>query len=501
MGPEPHAYRPDAPPLTAAQRAALGEIARRRAARPCDYVDPLPGQLRFAECTARRKIFRAGNQAKGKTTAGIMEALAYLLGYHPLIPTWVSPFHGPTRGFQVAGTHGQSLAIQRKIAALVPKDELAPGCYFDPKKGGYVGKYPMLRLRNGSWMRFVSGEGDTISLASETLHFVWIDEPPASERVVQECERRMVRTNGFLFMTFTPVNRPVEYLKEQCKEGLYVDIHDPLTPESLIHTRSGRVMRLDDGTPCDEAWIAEQRRIVPEHVAGVLLDGDWESKEQSRAFSAWVDADEASGGHLTSAMPAGDVRIYVGIDHGTGAGGNAAAVLVAIQATVGGTHVWVLDECHSEARTSIDQDAANILAMVHRNVEGGWSGLSGVYGDIPAGEVGDVGRKSNHAMLQAIGRKLGVAEVLPRIRTVKRLKNQRGSVYLGTRYIHNAMVTSAFHCHPRAATLRECLGMWKWGDSASKYKHMIDALRYAIAEEVQSYGRGAAKQPYIPRIG
>lgn len=478
---DPHTLDPRA-------AALLRELHARQQREPWRWVDPLPGQLRFAESRVRNKLFRAGNQAKGKTTAGIIEALGWLTGEHPWLPDWRSPYGGPVRGLCVAGSHQQSLEIQRKIAALVSPAMLADGCFFDAKKGGFVGKYPRLRLRNGSELVFASGQGDTISLAGGTYHFAWFDEPPESERVYLEVQRRLTKTAGYLYMTFTPVNRDVQYLRKMAQSGQVVDIHDPLTPESLVHCYSGRVSVLADGTPCDAAWIEAQRKEVPEYAAGVLLDGDWEERSTDRAFGAWTDSHVQSGGHLTHDLPAGSVTLHLGIDHGTGAGGNQCAVLVAREIGAHGACYWVIDEWMSDGRSSVRADAQGILAMLERNVNGGWSGLTGVFGDIPVGQTMEVGRKSNKKLAEEVRLLVGMSTLHPPIRTVKKVL-ARGAVYHGMALMHDAMTRDGFRVHPRCLRLRECLSKWK-GDSASEYKHLIDALRYAIADDIAAWGRG-----------
>jgi hypothetical protein len=47
---------------------------------PLEYVEWLPGQQAFFDCDARFRILRAGNQAQGKTWAGIRESIARLTG-------------------------------------------------------------------------------------------------------------------------------------------------------------------------------------------------------------------------------------------------------------------------------------------------------------------------------------------------------------------------------------------------------------------------------------
>src|SRR5690606_23561453 len=71
--------------LTPAQRLALRarEIRARALEDPLRWIKWLPVQLRYLQERNRFRLFRAGNQSVGKTTAGLADMLMDAMGTHP----------------------------------------------------------------------------------------------------------------------------------------------------------------------------------------------------------------------------------------------------------------------------------------------------------------------------------------------------------------------------------------------------------------------------------
>ena len=70
------------------------------------------------------------------------------------------------------------------------------------------------------------------------------------------------------------------------------------------------------------------------------------------------------------------------------------------------------------------------------------------------------------------------------IRTVKRgVGHGRGSVDIGCRYLHQAMLRPGhFRIHPRCTYLIEAIDKWRYEDDG--FKDHIDALRYALDSRI-----------------
>ena len=132
--------------------AALEDAAQKR---PLDFFRWLPGQRAFLEATGPRVLLRGGNQWLGKTTVGVAELWYRLTGEHPYKPVR-SP---PITALVITATHEQGQNIQRRIWDLCDSSALTPDTVWDPAKGAFRGKYPRLRLKNGSECMFRSGRG------------------------------------------------------------------------------------------------------------------------------------------------------------------------------------------------------------------------------------------------------------------------------------------------------------------------------------------------------
>lgn len=462
------------------------ELARRRADRPLERMRWLPGQLAFLTCEHHRKLFRSGSQAQGKTTAGAAETCWRLQGNHPFRA--VRP--PPVRIWAVSGGGEQSSIVQERVWSLVDKSMVAPGFGYDTRKGAFLGKYPRLRLKNGSEVLFKSGQQDTLNLASGTVDAVWIDEPPESERVLNELVKRVLRTNGDIYATLTPVNRDVAYLRKLCVDEVWRDLHFDFRPEHLRYADTGEPIELTDGTVCDEAWLDQVRAETPAYEAPVTLDGEWEFRAEGAYFDGAWDGTRLVR-HVT--IEATD-RVILGIDHGDRPGKQVAVLLVVDDRAEYPT-VGVLDLYRDTiGLASPVDDARGILEMLDRNGVP-WSRLHFAGGDrvhLP----GDARQKSNRDLAAQLKKLLKLRGALkddqlrPEIRTIKRGEGRgRGSLSVGSRWLFHAMVAGRFVVDPRAAFLLEALPRYTFVDDDTGYKDVVDAIRYGLDQYIFKWAR------------
>lgn len=454
-----------------ATRARARRIERNRGA----YMRWLVPQLALLTDPARLKLLRLGNQWGGKTTAGLKEVDWRCTGKHPFLPVR-SP---PIVAWVVCASWSQSVEIQRKFWEICDRDELDERTEFDEVKG-FKGKHPTVRYKNGSIVRFKTTRQGGLNLASATIHVVLIDEP-TQQRVFEELRKRVARTNGVVIMTLTPINGPVDYLRELVAKGQISDHHYPLRPEYLVPVGAKSPLRLQDGTPMDAAWCERLRAETLEMEVPVIVDGEWEVRVVGRVFTKFDP--RPNGAHITSAVPAADLKICVGIDHGQ-KDFKQCAVLVGVDLAGDHPKVHVLDEYVGEGDTVPEQDARGILAMLRRwNLS--WTDVNHARGDKPydgAGKRLRVIRKSNTDLAGALRRELGLEygqRLKPPILQAKTGDGGgRGSIDRGCTWLHRAMLRPGhFTVHPRCARLIEALEKWDYTDS--DYKDPIDALRYA----------------------
>lgn len=480
--------------MTAASRGAyvrvlatFAELARRRAERPLDYVRWLTPQDRWLRLPGD-KLYRAGNQALGKSTAGLAEVIWRSLGVHPHYPTRPPPIETLICSLN----QSQSISIQGKFAALLPKDCLAPGCEYN-EKTGYGANRPTTIFRNGSVIRWITDDQGPRAAAGRTVDVVLVDEP-CSPEMMRELRKRLLTAGaaGVLLATLTPINGPVQHIRESVDKGLIPEVHAALTLENLRHADTGEVRHLEDGTLCDEAWIAEMWRREPPSWAGITLDGLWEVRPEGAFFAPVWDSSK----HISArARLDGETRWHLGIDYAAAdrpQGLVAVLVLVEPGRTIGGHAVEsmiVEDLCALPGTATITMFAQDILRMLARNGLT-WRNLHGVYGDNPV--QGAIEWKGNTDLTKRLAHEMRInpSALSPRIMSAKE-RTSGGSRDTGCRYLYEALADCRLVMRARCSTLAEAIETWDY-TAMHQAKDRIDALRYALKDYILPSGRSPA---------
>jgi phage terminase large subunit-like protein len=470
---------------------ASDALSRRIERDPLHSMRWLPSQHAFLASDARHRLLRTGNQL-GKTTAGLAEVIGWCTGRHPLGKSTRPP---PVEAWVLCASWSQSLSIQEKLWRLLPKGDLKPGTMWDPRNG-FGGNQPSVVFQNGSIIRIKTTRQGPLQLAGATLDLVLCDEPPP-QRVYSELVKRTQAKRGTVLITMTPINAPVDWIREAVEQGQIEDHHYRMVPENLIPVGSTRPMRLPGGDLCDADWIAEKVAETMDYEVPILIHGEWETRIEGRAFKAFVSDPNAENTHVARTIPNRDYKYVVGIDHGTGID-NQAAVLIAVDDSDPHDHpyVVVLDETPLLGRpTTSEHDAKEILAMLGRWQHDGhglrWQDLAFAYGDIPAraGVATKGNRDLGNELAKLMHKSGGWRGLKPRIRTAKRGKgNLRGSIAAGERWIHSQMVRGRFQVYRGCEHLIECFDRYE-GDKDSEYKHRIDATRYGLFRWVWGLNR------------
>lgn len=459
--------------------AATRERARRTIGRGLGRaLRWLPPQDAFLRDDRRIKLLRLGNQWGGKTTAGLSEVDWRCTGRHPFLE--VRP--PPIEAWIVCASWAQSISIQTKFWNLCSRDELDARTVFDEVKG-FRGKSPVVRYRNGSIVRFKTTRQGGLQLASATIHVVLVDEP-TEQRIFAELRKRLMRTAGTMLLTLTPINGPVDYLRELSDADAISDHHWPLRAESLIPVGSFEPLRLEDGTPMDQTWVDQIRAETLPHEEPIVVDGEWEVRVEGHTFKAFDPT--IPGRHITDVVPPGDLLVCLGLDYGV-KDFKQVASLVGVDLSGEFPAVHVLDERIGDGMTTPEQDAEAVLDML--DAWGWkWSDLHAATGDKPydAGKGKGIGRKSNKEMMSALRKLLKKrgqinprAKLHPEIQQAKTGKGGgRGSVDRGCTWLHRAMLRpGCFTIQPRCVRTIEALQKFAMQDD--DWKDPIDAIRYA----------------------
>lgn len=189
-----------------------------------------------------------------------------------------------------------------------------------------------------------------------------------------------------------------------------------------------------------------------------------------------------------SAPPVG-ARLCVGIDYGTEPGKQRAGLTAINQEHDLEPEVWAWDECGSEGMTTIEQDAADILAMLRRNGLQ-WYDVDEWIGDrsVEAQKMGVY--KSNKLLAQHLAHQLGIpVSKFPRIKTPSKYA---GSVGFGFRLMNSTMAVQAdgscrFHVHPRCTAFDEAAKSWR-GRREDAKKDPLDTVRYPMEAVIRVGG-------------
>ncbi len=449
----------------------------------------LPGQLAFLSDPSDRKLYRAGSQWAGKTTAGAAELLWRMRGDHPFYA--VPP---PPRHFWImASSAQQGVILQKKVWALTPKHLVSEDCVFDGKK--FVGLYPVLRFRNGSTAEFrASNASSRTNLSSDTIDGAWVDEPP--ERgldVWTELNSRVMRRAGTIWVTLTPLHNPCDWLRAECAAGRVKDHHFRMTVENLIPVGYDFPLPFDDGTPMDEAFVARRRASVDGRLAPIALDGEWEGRATGAALADYWDRDRHVRPFAEHPLRArGPWKVLLGVDFGHRPGKSVATlVLLNTEGEHPVVHVW--DEWAPPGASTPAADAAGILEMLKRN-NSGWHKIDEAWGD-RVHMSGTWAQRSVDDLMAALAGQLGIiggkAKLAPPISTVrKRFRDGEGPVEIRERWAAFCMARPiGFSVEPRCVRVISSLERYTGKDD--EHKDPFDSWTYACQSTIFPVGNSS----------
>ena len=470
---------------------SLGNLARdldlwrgRVEAAPLQHIRWTPPQSAWLTSTAPRKLLRAGNQL-GKTWSATAEVIFRATGTHPHYRTHPPP----VEIWVVCTSWSQSVSIMRKFWDLVPKEAIRT-TRFDPRNG--FGKdNPAVVFLNGSVVRFRTTNQGPEALAGATIHYVAIDEP-CDEDIYRELDRRVMRNAGAIGITLTPINRPCDWLRAMVDAGNVQEVHALLTPDNLTPAGGTGPLRLLDGTPMDQDWIDEQRRITPAMYAPVVLDGEWETQPEGIFFRCF---DRAR--HINAAIrldPArGVIRWVLGIDYAAADRQyGQVAVLSQVQSYLDDKQrrqelVYAVDMVAMPGIASSEQFAAEVVQLLGRSGLR-WRDLHAVYGDNPVASRWV--EKSNLNTSRAIARELSIPQsaLTPRVLSAKDGGPSAGAMDTGCRYLYEGLASGRIMLHPRCDLLGKGMETWDYTRD-HPMKDCIDAFRYSLKDYIFRLGQ------------
>jgi hypothetical protein len=439
------------------------------AVHPLDQVRWTPPQIAFLRCTAAFFMLRTGNQF-GKTWCGAAELIWRCLGAHPHKPVR----QGPIEAWVICKSWSQSIAIQKKIWALLPKDEVVPETMFSDKNG-FAGVQKAVVFKNGSVIRIKTVGQDTLDLASATIHYVWIDEPLGDDGTFSELQMRLRRTGGDIAITMTPATTgDLSWLRKLVTDGQVVDLHFRMEPENFVPEGALVPLKTEDGRPMDAAWIESEIAKTLSWQRAVRCHGEWEYATTGAALDAFARAKHVRRIVAEGLLPK-TVELAAGLDYGEDAL-RTCGVLLYIDSSGLYPRVFAMGEYVPQQGTTVEMDADGLLEMLGATGDR-WTDLDHVWAD--KAYEGRTTRKNARLLTAAVARRLGVTgELRPAIKVAKRgLKKDH--FWPSVRWLHECMIRPGhFYVDESCAWLIEALEKWD-GTDKSRYKDILDALRYA----------------------
>lgn len=470
----------------AAGLAALAELVARAERDPLSQVRWLRPQDAFLRLSARNKLYRAGNQALGKSTVGLAEMLYHLEHRHPFLPTKDGPVHWAVCSLN----QSQSLAIQEKFHAMLSPDALAPGCNYSIKTGFGANK-PKFIHANGSTIRWVTDDQGPRSIAGWTGDGLLVDEPCGPD-MWRELKKRMMIRRGPIIATFTPINGPIAHFKEEVEKGLLAEVHAPLTVDNCRYADTGELRRLPDGTLCDEAWIEEIFAGTIGRWGPIINNGEWETLIEGVVFDCF-DAKKHVVDNARLNPAKGQVYWVLGFDYAAADRdfGHVAS-LCQVQMFRDARNrerfrVYACDEVALGGTATDYAFAEAVLTMLERNrIQ--WPELHAVHGDNPVSSRWIEKSNTNTHKAICLARGIGQNSLQPRILNVKDDVVSKGSMDSSIQKVYEAIADGLFHVSSRCPILIKGLETWDYS-KMHPYKDAIDACRYALKPFIFPRGR------------
>lgn len=461
-----------APRYEPARQCAISMGSRR-----LSWVRYTPPQRAFLEDDAPIALLRGGNQI-GKTLAIHADLIHTARGTHPFQATPKPPVNIVVLS-ESWDQMGQAGGFMEKLWALLPKNEIDPKVTLE-KGRGITGKPPRVVFVDGP------GKGSVISfgtyrqgagrVAGGTVHRVYMDEPPP-ESIFSELRMRVLRLGGKVRIGFTPViDMPDQRWLRMLVEAGEIREHNPWLREANCWPAG------NPGPWLSQEMIDAVIRTIPEAHRAMRVEGSW----QPVLTDNWLSNFDRAR-HVREVPPPPGAHIGLGIDHGTNAGKQAAALTAYQDRLALRPYVFVVDEDIGDGMTSTMQDAHAIHAMLGRH-NWGWRDVDTWVGDRPTGENRYLVKKSNNQLRKHLAYQAGVAErEFPKIATPHKW---HGSVEHGLGMMNALMGdfdadgTPHFSVHPRCERFIEFCERFA-GARDDPLKDIGDGVRYTIERVIK----------------
>lgn len=416
----------------------------------------------------------------GKTYKGSAEAWWQLLGRHPYRAT--EP--GGTGWVLMPDLRQGWQNISRAMRELEPPGVLDPACSWVPGVGYMYRSRKMIRIADELGGGMLVGKGckqGLLALEGDRIQWLWVDEPPTQQHW-SACRSRVDRTGGPIWLTCTPIGRPVEWLRDMIEgdpdentepePGWWVK-HFPLSEENAPHLDAQTIEQMIQGCL---PWERGQR-----------IEADWEGYTTGRRFPAFTDA-QVIDDEDVERLDWSELRL--GMDHGEGAT-NQLGYLTAICGTGRHARFYVLAEmCPPGAGSSPREVALSIIAGL-----GEWgltlAFVTKAYGDANSAGLLGGGGKFNTFVERALADLLQTPETPLHIQIPAK---RAGSVDAGEAAMHALMTEGRWFVHKSCRRLIHSYRHYTM-KREQDLKNAVDAVRYSVMDELLRWGALPTRTP------
>lgn len=238
----------------------LNEGIKQQVVRPNIYAyRPHKKQVMFHKSQKHTRLYIGGNRS-GKTVGGATEMAYWLMKKHPFrkLPLPEGPVR--MRGVAVDFNYGVDMIMIPELMRWIPPSYYRNGSYED----SYDNNHRLLTLSNGSSVEFRSYEQDLAKFAGTSRHGTWFDEEPP-KHIYNECMARHVDTDGFTWITMTPVEGMTWVFNDLYEPGTLgdpnIDVIEIETTENA-HLSPEAIQRFLNGLDADERKARQRGQFV-----------------------------------------------------------------------------------------------------------------------------------------------------------------------------------------------------------------------------------------------
>jgi len=441
-------------------RGKLGDALQARREGKFWRWRPTKIQREMLEDPAPRVLLRGPNQV-GKTECLAADVVDLMLGTARWQKDRAVRHPPPVECWVVATSWKQSLSCQRKLRAMIPSEELASKVKFSQLRG-FTGQ--AFQTRNGSLCTIVTVSQDVANLASATLDAVFPDEVP-TEEAWSEIVARVRHKSGQIRTYFTPVNRPVGFVKKKVEAGEISEHHTGLTLEAVWPEGALRPFQT-------QAQIDAFVRDLPPWRRAQQAQGEWEGATEGR----WC-ADFSPTKHVSTKPPTGmGWRLAVGLDYGLQPGKMSAHLIAVRNGHTVSPEAVIWDEAAADEKTvwTMQDLTREVLAMLARN-DLAYDDIDEWCGDRSA--EARSGKASNRDLQANLAAALN--RLWSQVKPVRVPRKGANSVAYGVGVVNALFARDAAWIHPRCEGLIKFVSHFS-GDKRDPVKDQGDSARYGL---------------------